>query len=114
VSLSSVAWVGEAIASSSAACLSCLLPATVGPRERTWSVCAFTKRRCLSVGVFFLPLSCSWCWAALVGRWRRRAVPSLARAGAPSGARGLVATRLAARSGASPRAAQARGKTGRT
>ena len=32
--------------------------------------------------------------------------------GAPSSARGLVATRLASRSGASPRAAKARCKTG--
>jgi len=102
----------KAISSSSAAFLSCFGPATVGPREMTLSVCAFTRRRFVSVWGFFWPLDCSCCGATVMGRWRRRSVPSRAIAGAPSSARGLVAPRLASRSGASPRAVKARGKTG--
>src|SRR2546428_9495578 len=74
VSLSSVAWTGEAIWASAAACLSCGLPTTVGPREITVLVVSFTKTMFLSVGVCFLPLSCSLCWVASGGRWRRRSV----------------------------------------
>ena len=60
MSLSSVALVGEAIAASSAAFLSCFLPATVGPRERTLSVWfvhekeVFIRRRFLRAAVLLL------------------------------------------------------------
>ena len=42
VSLSSVAWPGEAIGASSAACLSCVVPALGGRRATTVPVCVLT------------------------------------------------------------------------
>jgi hypothetical protein len=48
------------------------------------------------------------------GRWRRRFVPSMAKAGTLSRVRGLVATRLPSRSGAMPRVANACWRTGST
>jgi hypothetical protein len=113
VSVARVACVGEALWASSAACLSGVRPAMVGPRSSTLLGVALPHSRCLSVGVFCWPLAGGCGHRASGGRGRRRSVPASAVAGAPARVRGRVARRRASRSGGCPKAATACGSPGR-
>ena len=68
VSLSRMALLGETSCAGSAACLSCVLPGSGGPRETTVLVVSLTSRRFLSVWAVCVPLECSRCLVGSPGR----------------------------------------------